>query len=178
MSVQKIIQESLNENPLEMKEALVEELRARVALALEAKMKDDEEDDEEDDDDMKKESFDLSNYTIEELEDFMVSEDFDELNELDKETLVSYIRKAAGNPGKDGNTLRDLRAKSRAHKTLGNDSEANKYKAKAKQRDAGIAKADARKAAQTGTFMGMPGSATQKAAKKMPQSYYKTETEE
>jgi hypothetical protein len=50
MSVQKIIQESLNENPLEMKEALVEELRARVALALEAKMKDDEEDDEDEDD--------------------------------------------------------------------------------------------------------------------------------
>ncbi len=57
MSVQKIIQESINKNPLEMKEALSEELRARVTLALEAKMKeqDDEEDDmedEEEDDDM------------------------------------------------------------------------------------------------------------------------------
>jgi hypothetical protein len=175
MSVQKIIKESINMNPLEMKEAIAEELRARVALALEAKMKDDEEDEDEDD---MKEELDLSNYTIEELEDFMVSEDFDELNELDKKTLVSYIRKAAGNPGKDGNTLRDLRAKSRAHKTLGNDSEADKYKAKAKQRDAGIAKAVARTAAQTGTFMGNPGAPTLKAAKKMPQSYYKTETEE
>ena len=54
MSVQKIIQESINMNPLEMKEAIAEELRARVALALEAKMKDDEdeeEDDMEDEDD-------------------------------------------------------------------------------------------------------------------------------
>ena len=34
-------------NPLEMKEAIAEELRARVALALEAKMKDHEEDDED-----------------------------------------------------------------------------------------------------------------------------------
>ena len=49
MSVQKIIQESINMNPLEMKEAIAEELRARVALALEAKMKDDDEDEEEDD---------------------------------------------------------------------------------------------------------------------------------
>ena len=47
MSVQKIIQESINMNPLEMKEAIAEELRARVALALEAKMKDHEEDDED-----------------------------------------------------------------------------------------------------------------------------------
>jgi hypothetical protein len=53
MSVQKIIQESINMNPLEMKEAIAEELRARVALALEAKMKDDdeEEDDREDEGD-------------------------------------------------------------------------------------------------------------------------------
>lgn len=49
MSVQKIIQESINGNPLEMKEALAEELRARVALALEAKMSKDEEEDDSSD---------------------------------------------------------------------------------------------------------------------------------
>lgn len=52
-----IIKESINKNPLEMKEAIAEELRARVALALEAKMKDDEEEDdmedEEEEDDKK-----------------------------------------------------------------------------------------------------------------------------
>ena len=47
MSVQKIIQESINMNPLEMKEAIVEELRARVALALEAMMKDEDDMQEE-----------------------------------------------------------------------------------------------------------------------------------
>lgn len=97
MSIQKIIQESINKNPLEMKEVIAEELRARVALALEAKMKDTEEDDEddEDEDDMKKESFDLSDYTIEELEDFMMSEEFEQLDELDKKTLGNYIKKAS-----------------------------------------------------------------------------------
>ena len=41
MSIQKIIQESINGNPLEMKEALAEELRDRIRLALEAKMDED-----------------------------------------------------------------------------------------------------------------------------------------
>ena len=51
MSIEKIIQESINKNPLGMKEALEEELRGRLALALEAKMKK-ESDDEEDEDEM------------------------------------------------------------------------------------------------------------------------------
>lgn len=38
MSIQKIIQESINKNPLEVKEALAEELRNRVAEAIAAKM--------------------------------------------------------------------------------------------------------------------------------------------
>ena len=47
-------------------------------------------------DKLTKESFDLSDYTVEELEDFMMSEDFDQLDELSKKTLTSYIKKAAG----------------------------------------------------------------------------------
>jgi cation transport regulator ChaB len=50
MSIQKIIQESINGNPLEMKEILESELRDRIRLALEAKMSDEDEDDDEDDD--------------------------------------------------------------------------------------------------------------------------------
>lgn len=38
MTIQKIIQESINSNPLEMKEALAEELRSRIGFALETKM--------------------------------------------------------------------------------------------------------------------------------------------
>lgn len=61
MSIQKIIQESINKNPLKVKEALAEELRNRVAEALTAKM-----------------------------------EEFDQLDELDRKTLASYVKKAAG----------------------------------------------------------------------------------
>jgi hypothetical protein len=48
MSIQKIIQESIAGNPLEMKEALAEELRNRVAEALAAKMEEAEQIDEAD----------------------------------------------------------------------------------------------------------------------------------
>jgi hypothetical protein len=78
MSVQEIIQHAIDKNPLALKEALEEELRGRVALALEAKMSEQEEEDEEDEDEEEdegmKESFDLSDLTLEELEDFMMSE--------------------------------------------------------------------------------------------------------
>ena len=58
---------------------------------------------------MKKESFDLSDYTVEEIKDFIMSEEFDQLDELSKATLGSYIKKAsddraqnAFNVGKSG----------------------------------------------------------------------------
>ena len=44
-----------------------------------------------------KESFDLEDYSVEELEDFMMSEDFGQLDELSKTTLDSYIKKAQRN---------------------------------------------------------------------------------
>jgi hypothetical protein len=51
MSVKQIIQESISKNPIGLKEALAEELRSRVAFAIEAKMNEEieEELDEEDD---------------------------------------------------------------------------------------------------------------------------------
>lgn len=51
MSIQDIIKHAVEKNPLAMKEALDEELRSRVALAIEAKMMDDEEDEDEEEDD-------------------------------------------------------------------------------------------------------------------------------
>jgi hypothetical protein len=81
MTVQKIIQEAINKNPRDLKEALTEELRSRIALALEAKMSDEEDDDssEEDDDeeDMKEEA--------------------EQIDELKKSTLASYVSKASDN---------------------------------------------------------------------------------
>ena len=43
----------------------------------------------------KMEETELENYSLEELEEFMVSEDFEQLDELSKSTLGSYINKAS-----------------------------------------------------------------------------------
>ena len=58
MSLEKIIKEAIDKNPMEMKDAFAEEMQTRVALALEEKYKkateakdSDEDDDDEDDDD-------------------------------------------------------------------------------------------------------------------------------
>lgn len=58
MSVNKIIQESMNKNPLGVKEALEEELKSRLALALEAKMKKEEDDMDDEEDEMEDEDED------------------------------------------------------------------------------------------------------------------------
>lgn len=53
MSINQIIKEAINKEPISMKKTLEEELRARVRLALEAKMaQDDEEEDDEDEEEL------------------------------------------------------------------------------------------------------------------------------
>ena len=39
----------------------------------------------------------LEDYSVEEIEEYMVSEDFEQLDELSKTTLVNYVRKATDN---------------------------------------------------------------------------------
>jgi hypothetical protein len=110
MSVKRIIQESLDKNPLGVKEALEEALQDRVRAALEEKYaemtesKDEDEDDEDEDDEDEDmdESLDLSGLTLEELEDFMMSEDFDQLDEISKKTLASYVKKASDSAASKG----------------------------------------------------------------------------
>jgi hypothetical protein len=80
MTVQKIIQEAINKNPRDLKEALTEELRDRIRLALEAKMSDEEDEEDDDDEDMKEEA--------------------EELDELSKDTVRNYYNKA-GEQGRD-----------------------------------------------------------------------------
>ncbi|CAB4127096.1 prohead core protein [uncultured Caudovirales phage] len=63
---------------------------------------------------LKKESFDLEDYSIEELEDFMMSEDFEQLDELSKKTLGSYVKKADKRQGQ----LRKI-----AHQTMNQASD-------------------------------------------------------
>lgn len=46
---------------------------------------------------VRKEETELEDYSLEELQDFMMSEEFEQLNELSKKTLVSYIKKANSN---------------------------------------------------------------------------------
>jgi len=46
-------------------------------------------------DKMTKEELTLEDYSVEELEDFMMSEDFEQLDELSKKTLGSYVKKAS-----------------------------------------------------------------------------------
>lgn len=58
MSIEKIIQHAAEKNPLGMKEALEEELRARIALALEAKMSEEDEEDEDEDEEDDEEELD------------------------------------------------------------------------------------------------------------------------
>ena len=51
------------------------------------------------------EEFELEDYSLEELEDFMVSEDFEQLDELSKATLGSYVKKASGKLASHGTNL-------------------------------------------------------------------------
>jgi hypothetical protein len=47
-----------------------------------------------------KEELTLEDYSDEEIQEFMQTEDFEQLDELSKKTLGNYINRAAGNPGK------------------------------------------------------------------------------
>ena len=184
MSVREIIQHSLDKNPLAMKEALEEEMKSRVAATIEEKMlavmeeeydleEDLDDEDYEEAEDMD-ESLDLSDLTLEELEDFMMSEEFEQLDEISQDTLRSYIKRASHSSGGSENAINKLKAKSRAHKTLGNDAEAKKYADKAKKRDIGLNRAIARHGARmTGNRVPVKGSPYEKALKKVPHSYFK-----
>ena len=52
-----------------------------------------------------KEELTLEDYSLEELEDFMMSEDFEQLDELSKATLGSYVKKATTNAIISGEAL-------------------------------------------------------------------------
>ena len=73
MSIKTLIQEAINKNALGFEEALKEELRNRIGLALEAKMKKDEEEyGEEESDDVAKESAQLDEISGAKLGSYIV----------------------------------------------------------------------------------------------------------
>ena len=49
---------------------------------------------------MQEEQLNLEDYSLEELKEFMVSEEFEQLDELSKTTLGSYVNKASGDATK------------------------------------------------------------------------------
>jgi hypothetical protein len=109
MSLEKIVEEALAGRPLEMKEAFEEAIQARVLAALEEKYAEMNGLDEDEDEDDMDESFDLSDLTLEELEDFMMSEDFDQLDEISKKTLASYVKKNMDSGAEPPTSLTPLR---------------------------------------------------------------------
>lgn len=84
MSVQKIIQEAINKNPRDLKEALESELRGRIRLALEAKMEDDEEEDDEEDDSSEEDDEDEKD----------MKEEAEQIDEISGAKLGSYYVKS------------------------------------------------------------------------------------
>lgn len=64
------------------------------ARKVSSKMAEDDEDDEDEEDEEDEDELKLEDYSLEEIEDFMMSEDFDQLDELSKDTLMSYSDKA------------------------------------------------------------------------------------
>jgi len=78
-----------------------------------------------------KEEFTLEDYSIEELEDFMLSEDFEQLDELSKATLGSYVDKSR----------HDLYHKQIQYRNSVDVPERKKLQDTATKRDSGISKA-------------------------------------
>lgn len=65
------------------------------------------------------EEFDLEDFTVEEIEEFMQTEDYDQLDELSKETLGSYVKKRSHDVATQGALTRkhamDSEAKKKEH---------------------------------------------------------------
>lgn len=81
-----------------------------------------------------KEDFNLEDYTLEEIQDFMMSEDFDRLDELSKGTLGNYLKKARVSALKH-HMVADLRQQGADY------SGAAQYRAIANKRDVGYKQA-------------------------------------
>ena len=94
MSIKKIIQEASSKNALGFEAALKEELRARMSLALEAKMKKDEKDEKDEED----------GYHPDEDSDDSVKEEL----ELDEAKSFHAVLKAHGYKKQNGSTYRGI----------------------------------------------------------------------
>jgi len=68
---------------------------------------------------LEEEQFDLEDFTLEQIEEFMQTEDYDQLDELSKETLGSYVKKRSNDVATQGAITRkfamDAEAKKKEH---------------------------------------------------------------
>jgi hypothetical protein len=86
-------------------------------------------------DKVKNEDVYLEDYTLEEIQDFMMTEDFEQLDELSKGTLGSYVKKAASSLSKASHDLGDKRAQSAEVDRFTNRHMPDKYNAQDKMKD-------------------------------------------
>ena len=123
---------------------LLSELRAKAAELVEARETNSV---TADLDEAEFDELDLDKYSLEEIQEFMESEDYDNLNELSRDTLASYVNKANRDidyrtnlAAKAHKTAQTFRFKSRADKAAMIDR-AEGYAAKADKRNSGIKRA-------------------------------------
>ena len=81
----------------------------------------------------------LEDYSLEEIQDYMMSEDFEQLDEVSKETLKSYIKKASTDAGTDA--LKMIRRHKGDTVKTGRVEAGKNFRNIGKQRSAGISKA-------------------------------------
>lgn len=158
MSLEKIVAEAMAGRPLEMKEAFAEEIDSRIQDRLEEKFmevmeakkaeddqdgeddkkddEDEEDEDEEDEDEDMDESFDLS---VEGLEEFIVSEEFDSLNEETQNTIMYHYEGSIKGSGTDRKA--QLKKAYRAGEQKTRDFYDNKLTKDPKTSDKGMKKA-------------------------------------
>ena len=83
------------------------------------------------------ESYELDDYSLEEIEEFMMSEEFEQLDEVSKATLGSYVKRASSDIASSARS-----AGEQLGQGAGKDKEKyNKYEDKAHKRQVGIATA-------------------------------------
>jgi hypothetical protein len=122
MSLEKIVAEALANRPLEMKHAFQEEIQARIQARLEAEYMD--------------ESFDLS---VEDLEDFIASDEFDSLDEETQNTIMYYYEGSIKGSGTDRKA--QLKKAYRAGEQKTRDFYKSKITSAPKTGDSGVKKA-------------------------------------
>ena len=73
------------------------------------------------------ESYELDDYSLEEIEEFMMSEEFEQLDELSKKTLGSYVKQASDSAAALATTAMHQRHQSDAHYANGDKKKAAEF---------------------------------------------------